>query len=367
MLVEVEDLRVTLHRNRRAIHIIDGVSFVIEAGETLGVVGESGCGKSMTALSMMRLLPPVMEMSGAVRFQGVNLATISKEQMRNVRGNEFSMIFQEPLTSLNPLHTIGKQIGEALMLHTELSKEARRARAIELLKDVGLPRAEELVNDLPHQLSGGMRQRVMIAMAMACNPKLLICDEPTTALDVTVQAQILDLMRKLKNEHQMAVMMITHDLGVIAEVCDRVMVMYAGKVVEEADVVSLFEQPQHPYTQGLMKSIPRLEEESDYLGSIPGTVPLPEQMPVGCRFADRCEHVMAHCRNVTPPRQQVGNNHYVSCWLYTNYNAAGSATDSTSAPMRAEIAGTASVAGDTRMSRNVAQPWAKEGVSSHDA
>lgn len=315
MLVEVEDLKVRVRRNRREYNILDGVSFSIAGGETLGVVGESGCGKSMTALSMMQLLPSTMKMSGRIRFEGVDIAGYSKDQMRKIRGNDLAMIFQEPLTSLNPLHTVGKQISESLLLHTDMPKASRHARAVELLNDVGIPRAREIADSYPHQLSGGMRQRVMIAMAMACKPKLLICDEPTTALDVTVQAQILDLMQTLKTEYQMAVMMITHDLGVIAEVCDRVMVMYAGKVVEEADVVTLFQSPNHPYTQGLIQSIPRLDVEEDYLGSIPGTVPVADKMPVGCRFADRCQHVMDICRSKEPPRTQSGEGHYVSCWL----------------------------------------------------
>jgi len=328
-VLEVENLRVSVRRTRRSfVPILDDVSFSIAPGETLGVVGESGCGKSMTALSVMKLLPSNMQMTGHIRFDGKDISAYSKDQMRSIRGNQVSMIFQEPLTSLNPLHTIGQQIMEPLLLHTKLNAKQRRNRAIELLDDVGIPRARELVDEYPHQLSGGMRQRVMIAMAMACRPKLLIADEPTTALDVTVQAQILELMQKLKDEYQMAVMMITHDLGVIAEVCDRVMVMYAGKVVEEAGIYDLFDKPQHPYTVGLMASIPKIDDTVDVLGSIPGTVPIPGKMPTGCRFADRCAHAMDICRERLPERIAVEENHYASCWLYADIADSGKVVDS---------------------------------------
>lgn len=316
-MLEVEDLKVSVRRSRKTyVPILDGISFSIAPGETLGVVGESGCGKSLTALSLMKLLPTNMKMTGSIRFDGKEISAYSKDKMRSIRGNQVSMIFQDPLTSLNPLHTIGHQIMEPLFLHTKLNAKQRRDRAIELLNDVGIPRSKELVNEYPHQLSGGMRQRVMIAMAMACQPKLLIADEPTTALDVTVQAQILELMQKLKEEHHMAVMMITHDLGVIAEVCDRVMVMYAGKVVEEAGIYTLFDQPRHPYTTGLMASIPKIEETVDILGSIPGTVPVPGKMPSGCRFAERCPDAMEICQSQSPTRIEIDKNHYASCWLY---------------------------------------------------
>lgn len=327
-MLEVEGLKVSVRRSRKTyVPILDGISFSIAPGETLGVVGESGCGKSLTALSLMKLLPDNMKMTGSIRFDGQEISTYSKDKMRRIRGNQVSMIFQEPLTSLNPLHTIGQQIMEPMFLHTQLNAKQRRNRAIELLNDVGIPRANALVDEYPHQLSGGMRQRVMIAMAMACQPKLLIADEPTTALDVTVQAQILELMQKLKDEYQMAVMMITHDLGVIAEVCDRVMVMYAGRVVEEAKIYNLFDKPHHPYTVGLMASIPKIEEKVDVLGSIPGTVPVPGKMPNGCRFADRCSDVMDICRQESPRRVEIARNHHTSCWLYAADRISDEAND----------------------------------------
>ncbi|KAA0550414.1 ABC transporter ATP-binding protein [Bacillus sp. BGMRC 2118] len=296
--------------------ILDGVSFHVEQGETLGIVGESGCGKSMTALSVMQLLPDKAKLDGTVKLEEEDITSYSRKKMEKVRGNQISMIFQDPLTSLNPLHSVGKQIEEALLLHTKLTKAERKKRVIELLKEVGLPRADELVNEYPHQLSGGMRQRVMIAIAMACRPQLLICDEPTTALDVTVQAQILELMNQLKEENDMGIIMITHDLGVVAEVCDRVMVMYAGKVVEEAHVEELFQHPRHPYTKGLLQSIPKIGGPKNRLDSIPGTVPAPHNMPTGCRFADRCSEAMDICRQKQPPTITISDHHHTACWLY---------------------------------------------------
>ncbi|MFD1861357.1 ABC transporter ATP-binding protein [Planococcus chinensis] len=316
MLLEVHNMSLALKRAGRYSKILEDLSFTMEQGETLGIVGESGCGKSMTALSLMQLLPEKARLGGEVKLQGEAISGYSKRKLEKIRGNQMSMIFQDPLTSLNPLQTVGVQIEESLILHTKKSKGERRARVLQLLKAVGLPRAEELIDEYPHQLSGGMRQRIMIAIAMACEPQLLICDEPTTALDVTVQAQILELMNDIKRQTQMGIIMITHDMGVVAEVCDRVIVMYAGKIVEEAPVVELFENPKHPYTQGLLASIPKLGQRKEKLGSIPGTVPTPGSMPVGCRFADRCPHVMDICRNVTPEMIRIKEGHQTACWLY---------------------------------------------------
>lgn len=327
MLLEVKHMSLSLKRAGKYSKILDDISFNMEQGETLGIVGESGCGKSMTALSLMQLLPEKARLGGEVDLQGEVISEFSKRKLEKIRGNQMSMIFQDPLTSLNPLQTVGVQIEESLVLHTKKSKQERRERVLQLLNAVGLPRAEELIDEYPHQLSGGMRQRIMIAIAMACEPQLLICDEPTTALDVTVQAQILELMNEIKRQTQMGIIMITHDMGVVAEVCDRVIVMYAGKIVEEAPVVELFENPKHPYTQGLLESIPKLGQRKEKLGSIPGTVPTPGSMPVGCRFADRCPHVMDICRNVTPEMIHIKERHQTACWLYDEKegNANGAA------------------------------------------
>ncbi|MCM3081552.1 ABC transporter ATP-binding protein [Brevibacillus invocatus] len=314
-ILEVEQLRTRFRTDNGVVSVVDGVDFSIRAGETLGVVGESGCGKSVTSLSIMRLLPPNGNSGGTIRFNGKNVLELSEKEMQSVRGNEIAMIFQEPMTSLNPLHTVGKQIEEAVILHTGASRQQAKERAIAMLKAVGMPRAEEIYGEFPHQLSGGMRQRVMIAMAMSCDPKLIIADEPTTALDVTIQAQILDLMRDLKEKTGTSIMLITHDLGVVAEMCDRVIVMYAGQVVEETDVETLFENPKHPYTIGLMNSIPDLEDEREYLETIPGSVPLAHQMPKGCRFAPRCSKVMPVCEEKAPELLQL-EGHKCRCWLY---------------------------------------------------
>lgn len=314
-ILEVEQLRTRFRTDNGVVSVVDGVDFSIRAGETLGVVGESGCGKSVTSLSIMRLLPPNGSSGGSIRFNGKNVLELSEKEMQTVRGNEIAMIFQEPMTSLNPLHTVGKQIEEAVMLHTKVSRAQAKERAIAMLKAVGMPRAEEIYGEFPHQLSGGMRQRVMIAMAMSCDPKLIIADEPTTALDVTIQAQILDLMRNLKEKTGTSIMLITHDLGVVAEMCDRVIVMYAGQVVEETDVETLFEDPKHPYTIGLMNSIPDLENEREYLETIPGSVPLAHQMPTGCRFAPRCSKAMPICEEKAPELLQL-EGHKCRCWLY---------------------------------------------------
>jgi peptide/nickel transport system ATP-binding protein len=297
---------------------VDGVSFSIEAGQTLAVVGESGCGKSVTAMSILRLIPePPGKMAGAIRFQGRNLLECTPEEMRDIRGNEISMIFQEPMTSLNPVLTIGYQIGETLRLHQGLSKAEALVRAEEMLKLVGIPEPGRRVHEYPHQLSGGMRQRVMIAIALACSPKLLIADEPTTALDVTIQAQILDLMRDLKNRVGAAIMLITHDLGVVAEVADQVVVMYAGRKVEEAPVKELFHRPLHPYTRGLLGAVPKLgssvEGKTSRLAEIPGLVPSLKERIKGCVFAGRCQSATDLCRNVAPGLEMKAPGHLAAC------------------------------------------------------
>jgi peptide/nickel transport system ATP-binding protein len=301
---------------------VDGISFQVGAGETLGIVGESGCGKSVTALSVMRLLPPKLgrTVAGSVRFDGVDLLGLSEAAMRDIRGNSIAMVFQEPMTSLNPVMTIGDQIAEAVMIHQKKTRSDAMARAVEMLRLVRIPDAERRVSDYPHQLSGGMRQRVMIAMALSCNPKLLIADEPTTALDVTIQAQILKLMLELKERLGAAVMLITHDLGVVAETCQRVIVMYAGRKVEEAPVAELFVRPRHPYTIGLMGSIPRGKRGTVTRGQrvrlkeIPGIVPSLRDPIPGCAFAPRCGFATARCAVEAPPLSDQGNGHTVACW-----------------------------------------------------
>nr|WP_239565521.1 ABC transporter ATP-binding protein [Brevibacillus fulvus] len=315
-MLEINQLKTSIKHAKGQLTIVDGISLVLDKGETLGVVGESGCGKSVTSLSIMRLLGKNAALEGEIRFNNRNLLSLSEKEMQKVRGNEIAMIFQEPMTSLNPLHYIGKQIAEPLIRHMSLGKREAKERVIALLKLVGIPRAEEIYHEYPHQLSGGMRQRVMIAMAMACNPKLLIADEPTTALDVTIQAQILELMKKVNKESGTALLLITHDLGVVAEMCDRVVVMYAGQIVEEADVRSLFQQPRHPYTVGLMASIPEVTSSQERLSSIPGTVPLLHEMPSGCRFAPRCAQAMEICRQQKPELISVTERHKCRCWLY---------------------------------------------------
>lgn len=316
-VLHIENLQTHFFTDRGQIPAVDGVSIKVHKGEVVGIVGESGCGKSVTSLSIMKLVPnpPGKIVGGAIRFKGEDLVTASEKRMREIRGNEIAMIFQEPMTSLNPVFTIGDQIGEAVRLHTKASKKESRQRAIEMLIKVGIPRAEAIVDEYPHQLSGGMRQRVMIAMAMACNPELLIADEPTTALDVTIQAQILDLMRQLNREADTAVLLITHDLGVVAQMCHRVVVMYAGNVIEEGDVRTILKEPKHPYTIGLLNSLPKLEESQERLYSIPGNVPIPGSLPTGCRFAPRCEQAVDRCRQEMPELVAVGENHRSRCWL----------------------------------------------------
>jgi len=319
-LLEVKNLRTYFYTEDGVIPAVDGVDFYIKPGETLGVVGESGCGKSVTSTSILRLVPdpPGKILEGSqVNFAGKDILALPESEMRKIRGNDISMIFQEPMTSLNPVFRIGDQIGEVLLLHQGMNKAQARTKAVEMLKLVGIPRPEKVVDDFPHSLSGGMRQRAMIAMAMACNPKLLIADEPTTALDVTIQAQILELMNKLKKETNASIMLITHNLGVVAETCQRVVVMYAGKIVEEGDVYSIFENPKHPYTVGLLNSIPSVEVRQNKLESIPGVVPNPLNMPKGCRFEPRCSKAMDICRNNQPKLSVLGEERTVRCFLYS--------------------------------------------------
>ena len=295
---------------------MDGVDFSLERGRTLGIVGESGCGKSVTALSIMGLVPrpPGRIVAGEVRFEGEDLLRLSPARLRELRGARLSMIFQEPMTSLNPAFTVGDQVAEALLRHEKTSRKEAKHNAIEMLRRVRIPSPERRARDYPHRLSGGMRQRVMIAMALACNPQLLIADEPTTALDVTIQAQILELMRALRSELGTAIILITHDLGVIAELADDVIVMYAGKVVERCPVSSLFTEPHHPYTIGLLGSIPRLDLAQQRLSAIEGTVPDAAAMPAGCRFHARCPFAVNKCREEVPPLLPIEENHFVACW-----------------------------------------------------
>ena len=320
-LLEVRGLKTYFYTDDGEVPAVDGVDFSLGKGETLGIVGESGCGKSVTSLSIMRLIPdpPGKIVDGEILFDGSNLLEKSEAEMRSIRGNDISMIFQEPMTSLNPVFTIGDQIMEAIILHQRLSKAEARERAIEMLRLVGIPVPERRIDEYPHQLSGGMRQRDMIAMALSCNPKLLIADEPTTALDVTIQAQILDLMRKLRDEFGTAIMLITHDLGVVAELAERVVVMYAGKIVEEADVVPLFGEPLHPYTVGLLGSIPKLTEQQERLQVIEGVVPNPAFMPKGCRFHPRCKEAREICKVEEPELMELSPGHHVACWKYTEF------------------------------------------------
>ncbi|MYL49328.1 ATP-binding cassette domain-containing protein [Halobacillus litoralis] len=315
-VLDVKDLEVSVKIDNERRNIVNKVSFSVNKGETLGIVGESGCGKSMTSLSIMDLLPQALSVTGgSLTLNGEELTKLSKNAYRKKRGKEMAMIFQEPMTSLNPVYTIGFQIVELVRNHTKKTKKEAYDRALHMLKLVGIPRAEQVLHEYPHQLSGGMRQRVMIAMALSCNPGLLIADEPTTALDVTIQAQILRLMQSLQDEMNMSIVMITHDLGVVAETCDRVIVMYAGEVVEEATVEELFESPKHPYTKGLVDSVPNMDKDEEYLSSISGTVPTPEQMPTGCRFAPRCKHAFEACHQ-TPPLFDVNEQSKSRCWLY---------------------------------------------------
>ena len=315
-LLEVRGLRTWFHTDRGLFRAVDGIDFAVGRGRTVGLVGESGCGKSVTSLSVMGLVPspPGKVKAESVRFDGRDLLALAADERRRLRGGRMSMIFQEPMTSLNPVHTIGRQIVEAILAHTALSPRQARDRAIEMLELVRIPSAAARFDDYPHRLSGGMRQRVMIAMALSCEPALLIADEPTTALDVTIQAQILDLLQDLQKRLGMAILMITHDLGVIAEVADEVIVMYAGKIVESARVDALFASPQHPYTIGLLGSIPRLDVDRDRLSTIEGAVPSPDRQPAGCRFSPRCPFADRRCREQPPPLRDIEPGHAVACW-----------------------------------------------------
>ena len=328
-LLEIKNLSTHFPTRDGLVRAVDDVSFYINRGELLGLVGESGCGKSMTALSIMRLVPPPGKIvSGEILFEGRNLLTLSNAEMRDVRGNDIAMIFQDPMTSLNPVFTVGEQIIEALRLHRGLSRKEARKAAIKAMHEVAIPDPDLRVDDYPHQLSGGMRQRVMIAMALACDPKLLIADEPTTALDVTIQAQILDLLDNLRKTRQLAVLLITHDLGVVAEVADRVAVMYTGRIVEESPVEELFARAKHPYTEGLLRSVPKLTAKDvtkpERLQTIEGMVPNPTSLPPGCHFEPRCPYRMPRCREGEIPLYPVGDAVIVRCVLYDP--AAGSET-----------------------------------------
>jgi oligopeptide/dipeptide ABC transporter, ATP-binding protein, C-terminal domain len=320
-LLEVSNLQTHFPTRAGLVRAVNDVSFTIDEGELLGLVGESGCGKSITALSIMRLIyPPGKIAGGSIKFKGEELTTASEDRLREIRGNDIAMIFQDPMTSLNPVFTVGEQIAEALRLHRKLDKKAAKLAAIEAMKEVSIPSPERRADDYPHQLSGGMRQRVMIAMALACDPELLIADEPTTALDVTIQAQILELLNELRRTRKLAVLLITHDLGVVAETADRVCVMYTGKIVEESGVDELFAEPKHPYTRGLLKSVPRLSVDHiakiSRLETIDGTVPSPTDLPPGCHFAPRCEFRMERCTLGDIPLYELKDNVNVRCVLY---------------------------------------------------
>jgi peptide/nickel transport system ATP-binding protein len=318
-LLEVDKLQTVFQTGKGEVTSVEEVSFQLKPGQTIGIVGESGCGKSVTSLSIMRLLGKHGKVkNGSILFNGKDLAKLSEAEMRDIRGNEISMIFQEPMTSLNPVFTIGNQMMEGIRLHMKLGKKEAKKYAIEMLNQVGIPRPEAIMDEFPHSLSGGMRQRVMIAMALSCMPKLLIADEPTTALDVTIQAQILELKKKLRSQSNTAIIIITHDLGVVAEMVDRIIVMYAGQVVEEADVYTLFDDPKHPYTKGLIGSIPHIDYDAEErLVSIPGAVPSLQNMPTGCRFHTRCEFVTERCLDEQPNliHTDQDGNHKVRCWL----------------------------------------------------
>lgn len=322
-LLEFRNLKTYFYTEAGVVKAVNDVSFSIREGETVCVVGESGCGKSITAMSLMRLIPspPGKIEGGEILYQGKDLLKLKDGEMRMLRGNEISMIFQEPMTSLNPVLKIGEQIMEPLIEHKFLSKREARQKAIELIEQVGIPRAAEIVDAYPHELSGGMRQRIMIAIALSCDPKLLIADEPTTALDVTIQAQILDLLRRLKQERNMSLMLITHDLGVVAEMADYVVVMYAGKVIEQAPVREIFKNPRHPYTKGLLKAKPIIGQRTTRLYNIPGMVPNPIGLGDNCHFSDRCEHCMEICLTKQPQLKEDANGSKVACWLYEGEGA----------------------------------------------
>lgn len=314
-LLTINNLQTHFHINKRIVKAVDGISLEVNAGETLALVGESGCGKSVTAMSIMRLVPePPAKMQGEILFKGQDILQMPMQQIRAIRGKEISMIFQEPMTSLNPAYTIGEQISESVLVHGKVDKKAAWAKAVEMLELVGIPAAADRAREYPHQMSGGMRQRVMIAIALACNPLLLLADEPTTALDVTIQAQILDLIRKLAHELNTALILITHDLGVVAEMAQRMAVMYAGRIVEQGTVKQVFASPYHPYTAGLMDSIPRLDGvKKQHLHTIEGVVPDLAQLPAGCSFAGRCEYAKPHCREQCPPLRVLADGRQIAC------------------------------------------------------
>ena len=316
-LLEVKGLQATIRNKRNSYHAIENVSFSVDQGEILGIVGESGCGKSMTALSILRLVstPPVYITGGSILYRGQDLLKLDEADIRAIRGNKISMIFQEPMTSLNPVYTVGSQITETIRLHQKASRDQAWKQALHMLQIVGIPAPEQRIWEYPHQLSGGMRQRVMIAMALACRPELLIADEPTTALDVTIQAQILVELRQLQKEFGMSIVLITHDLGVVADMTQNMLVMYGGEVVEYGATLQLFQHPKHPYTVGLLRSIPRLDETVEKLNVIQGTVPSLDSMPAGCRFCPRCERAMERCRKEKPPLLER-DGQKVRCWLY---------------------------------------------------
>ncbi len=315
-LLEVDELKVHLFTNRGVVRAVDGVSFSLEAGRSLGIVGESGCGKTMTALALMRLIPmpPAQIVGGSIRFDGEDVVAMDDDRLRALRGNKIAMIYQDPMTTLNPVFSVGEQIAEAVRLHRGDGRNAAFLRAVEMLKLVGIPDPDRVARAFPHQLSGGMRQRAVIAMALACDPKLLIADEPTTALDVTIQAQILELLRRLRDDLGTGIILITHDLGVIADLVDEVVVMYAGKLVEHAPVRHLFTDPQHPYTRGLLRSVPSLDMRERRLKTIDGTVPPAHAMPAGCRFNPRCALVKDICREQEPPLVEIGQGTRAACW-----------------------------------------------------
>ena len=317
-ILQIKNLKTYFYTEEGVVPAVDGVDMHLDQGETLAVVGESGCGKSVTALSTLRIVPtpPGKILEGEILYKGEDLLKKSEKEMRKIRGNEISMIFQEPLTSLNPVFTIGKQLCDILKLHQGLNKAQAREKSIEMLKKVRIPSPEKVIDDYPHQLSGGMRQRVMIAMALACDPSILIADEPTTALDVTIQAQIMHLLSDLKKERNTSIIIITHDLGVVAQIAQNVMVMYAGQEVEYADVESIFKDPLHPYTKGLLASLPVLGTEQETLYSIKGNIPAPKDYPKGCRFSSRCEEACEKCRMEAPPLVDVGDGRQVRCWKY---------------------------------------------------
>lgn len=318
-LLQVNNLKTCFYTSDGIVKAVDDVSWDVDEGEVIGIVGESGCGKSVSALAILRLVPepPGKIVGGEILFKGQNLLMLSIKEMQKIRGNEISMIFQEPMTSLNPVFTIGDQIAETIQLHQKVKKREALEKAIEMLNLVGMPSPDKRVNEYPHELSGGMKQRAMIAMALSCNPQVLIADEPTTALDVTIQAQILDLMLKMKQEFRAAIVLITHDLGIIAETAQKVVVMYAGKVMEQADVIEIFDNPGHPYTQGLLNSLPKLNSvHKQKLSTIPGIVPGLYDLPVGCKFSPRCNHVMDICPQSEPDLIELSKRHISRCWLH---------------------------------------------------